>query len=262
MTLADALINSAIEQPEAEILLAAAVKQSRTWVLAHNNDQLSPAALEDFEAMVQRRREGEPVAYILGYKEFYGRRFDVSGATLIPRPATELLTEEALKLLKGESIEAVTTIDTEIVAWAELKEDLRDIKLVIDIGTGSGCIGITIACERPDVHVIATDISADALKTAQTNASLLGVTDRITFREGSGLECVSDINEPFLLISNPPYIPLHYGLPIDVGAYEPLTALYAGEEGVDVLSPLIDAARKNEYCRGFIVECREEQIFS
>lgn len=260
MTIADALINSAIEQPEAEILLAAAVKQNRTWVLAHSKDELSPAALTDFEAMARRRREGEPVAYILGVKEFYARRFEVNSSTLIPRPATELLTEQALTLLKGQKIGKITSIDTEIVAWAETKEDLRDIRLVVDVGTGSGCIGITLACERPDIRVIATDISAEALETAAKNAAQLGVSDRVTFRKGEGLACVSDVQEPFLLISNPPYIPLSYGLPIDVGAYEPLNALYAGEEGTNVLRPMIEAARNNEFCRGFIVECREEQV--
>lgn len=259
MTIADALRSSGIPAAESEILLSAILNCDRTWVFAHGTEEISPTTLDAFEKVIKRRKNGEPVAYITGKKEFYGRNFTVNRSTLIPRPATELLTEQALKILKGDMIEPIREIDTQIIAWAELKEGAADVKLVVDVGTGSGCIAITIACERPDLRVIATDSSREALNTARENAVLHTVADRIEYREGSGFDCLHTISEPFLLISNPPYIPAAYELEKDVSDFEPHTALFAGEKGTDVLSPLIHAARNNNHCRGFIVECREEQ---
>lgn len=259
MTVDDALSDSAIDSTDAEILLAAALKRDRSWLYAHGQDELDDQTMVAFAAMTERRRGGEPVAYILGQKEFYGRDFRVNQSTLVPRPATELLVEQVLNALKGEPVEPVREIDTDIVAWSELRPDASIVKTIVDIGTGSGCIAVTLACERSDLHVIATDIASEALAIAHDNAQRHNVADRIEFRSGKDLEPVADLNEPFLLVSNPPYIPEGVTLDRDVADFEPATALFAGPDGKDVLTPLIAAARNHPFCRGFFVECRKEQ---
>lgn len=260
MTIAELLQHSGLPSIDAELLIACALQKSRTWIAAHSNEELSDQMQSQCESMMRRRREGEPVAYITGEKEFYGRIFHVTPDTLIPRPATELLVENALKLLDGEVVDPVISIDTEIVAWSSIKKDCADVKLVIDVGTGSGCIAITLACERPDLHIVATDISHEALNIAQQNAERHGVDDRISFKQGDGFAATGVIAEPFFLISNPPYIPKNILLERDVQDFEPASALFAGEKGTDVLHPLIQEANVHPLCRGWMVECREEQI--
>ncbi len=207
-----------------------------------------------------RRKRGEPVAYILGEKEFYGRPFHVDPSVIIPRPATEGLVELALKALAGESVPDSTVIDTGIVAWHRQKESWKDLTLVADIGTGSGCIAVTLACERPDLRIIATDISDEALKIAKDNANTHGVADRIDFRPGSCLAPLQDIDEPYVIISNPPYIPDGTTLEKNVAAFEPHNALFGGTKGTDVLAKIIASATADPYCKGWMMECREEQI--
>lgn len=260
MTVSDALSLFGLAPVDAEVLLASALERDRSWLLAHEHDALSDTAAERFAAFARRRAEGEPVAYILGEKEFFGRPFRVTTATLIPRPATELLVEQALQVLDGEGIEGVREIDTGIVAWSGLQDDASRVRTVVDVGTGSGCIAVTLACECPDIRVIATDIDADALAVAAENARRHRVDSRIEWRTGDGLSPVANLKEPFLLVSNPPYIPADIVLQHDVAAFEPHNALFAGKKGTDVLRPLIQAARSHPFCHGFIVECRSEQV--
>ena len=115
-----------------------------------------------------------------------------------------------------------------------------------------------LALELPNHKFIATDISSEALEIAKANAKKHAVHDRIDFRIGDGLEPVKDIKEPFLLVSNPPYIPEGEFVSSDVH-FEPETALFAGTDGMDVLMPIFSAAKKHEYCRGIVLECRKEQ---
>lgn len=259
MTVAEALRESGLEPIDAELLAAYASQKSRTWIAAHSNDPFDSNALKLFEDYAERRKRGEPVAYILGTKEFFGRPFHVTPATLIPRPSTELLVQVAFDVLNGKPADRLRTIDNQIVAWTELQEDLSDVTTIVDVGTGSGCIAITIACERPDLAVIATDISADALMIAAENVVTHRVSDRITFKHGDALAAAEPLTEPFLIISNPPYIPDDIQLEKDVADFEPSSALFAGKEGTDVLHSLVQAARNHPFCRGFIIECREEQ---
>jgi release factor glutamine methyltransferase len=259
MRIADALAESALEPIDAELLAGHACGKDRTWIVAHSLDAIESDQLSAFHSLVKRRKRGEPVAYIIGTKEFFGRTFYVSPATLIPRPSTELLVQTALDVMDGKPVDRLRTIDEQIVAWTEVR-DPADIQLVIDIGTGSGCIAITIALERPDICLIATDISVDALDTARKNADALHVSDRIIFRQGNGLAAAEPIDEPFLVVSNPPYIPDQIVLERDVADFEPSSALFAGKEGTDVLHPLIADARSHPLYRGFVIECREEQV--
>ncbi len=260
MTIGETLAKTGINRTDAEILLAKVLEKDRTWLLAHEDAALKPNQKSAFQTMIERRRTGEPIAYIVGQKDFFGRAFAVNSSTLIPRPATELLVEQALRVLHGEQVERVREIDTQIVAWKELWGAIDDVRLVVDIGTGSGCIAVTLACELQNIRVIATDISDDALKVAQTNAKNHGAKDRIKFMRGDSLEPLAEIHEPFFMVSNPPYIPVGLKLDHEVSAFEPSSALFAGKDGADVIRSITEQCKKHPSCRGFVIECREEQV--
>lgn len=259
MTVAEALRESGLKSIDAELLAALACNRDRTWIVAHSDDAFDPECYALFQQLCLQRKRGEPIAYMIGQKEFFGRMFCVTPATLIPRPATESLVHITLDALDGKKINEVQYIDTEIVAWSHITSNMSDVQLIVDIGTGSGCIGVTLACERPDLHIIATDISELALDVARENATKHGVGDRITFKKGDGLSAALPINESFIIVSNPPYIPLSTKLDGDVIDFEPALALFAGEKGTDILDPLIAQAMQHPFCKGFIIECREEQ---
>ena len=176
--------------------------------------------------MVQRRLHGEPVAYITGAKEFYGRRFAVGPGCLVPRPETELLVDRARELARG-------------CDGAALR--------VLDIGTGSGCIAVTLALELPGAAVTAVDVAEDALAWARRNAEALGAP--VTFVHGDGVALLDDdawlsAAGPFdLVVSNPPYIVA--GDPhLDVGdlRFEPACALSPGGDGLDALRAIVAGA--------------------
>ena len=259
MRVSDARETIGFPRGDCELLLAKAMGKDRLWVLAHPEEELTSREEKDFLAMARRRRQGEPFAYIIGQKEFYGRTFQVDRSVLVPRPATERLVELALHMLSGKEVPAITDIDNEIVAWAYKKTDLTRVREIVDVGTGSGCIAVTIACERPDLHVVATDIDPNALLVAAKNATFHGVKDSVECVAGTLLQPLTERREPFFLISNPPYIVEGTQLSKDVASYESHTALFAGQEGMDVLRPLVEAAQQSPLCAGWIVECRQEQ---
>jgi release factor glutamine methyltransferase len=205
---------------EARVLAAHAWQVDRAWLIAHDTDPLTEGQTADFEALLTRRLAGEPAAYLVGTREFYGRPFQVSPDVLIPRPDTELLVELALaRMPPGQAVE------------------------VLDLGTGSGCIAITLALERPLARVTAVDRSAAALAIAQRNAALLNA--RPEFLSSDWFDALAGRRFD-LIVSNPPYIAaadphLARG---DV-RFEPLTALAAGADGLDDLRHLIAAACKH-----------------
>lgn len=183
-----------------------------TWLLRQRES--APAAFsEPFNTSIVRRLRHEPVAYITGSREFYGRPFAVSSGVLIPRPETELVVERALSALR------------------QFNARTGRAPQVVDVGTGSGCIAITIALEAPDADVMATDISADALSIAKANAEHLGAARRVQFIETSVLAGVSAAD---IVVSNPPYIADRErpGLQADVVDYEPSIALFGGQQGI------------------------------
>ena len=193
-----------------------------TW-LAHQRDELPPDVARELAPLIERRRRGEPVAYLTGEREFYGRAFRVTHDVLIPRPETELIVDEAIATLR------------------HLEPSSRR-PVVIDVGTGSGVLAITIALEQPAARVVATDISAGALDVAHDNARRLGAEDGVEFRLGSllaGSPAPVDV-----IVSNPPYIAEtdRASLPVDVVQYEPASALFAGVDGLDVIRALVAAA--------------------
>jgi release factor glutamine methyltransferase len=192
---------------EAQVLAGHVMLVDRTWVLTHPEHQVNELALE---GLLQRRESGEPLAYILGYREFFSRRFRVDSNVLIPRQETECLVEAALAL-PGDNMR------------------------VLDIGTGSGCIAITLKLERPTWEVWATDISSSALQVARENAETLGAD--ITFRHSDLLAQLE--GEKFdLIVSNPPYIGRDEVIPNEVRDYEPDSALFADSHGLALYQKL------------------------
>ena len=246
-----------ISKLDAKVLLAALIQKDQAWMLAHPESELTLGDLSRWGEWLERREAGEPVAYITGAKEFYGRSFIVDPAVLIPRPSTETLIDLTLNLLKtGEDM--VKEADTQIVIAAKAFEDLKDVKHIVDVGTGSGCIAITLALEEPSLSVTATDISEGALIVAESNASMHDVS--IDFRHGNLLEPMADFSSPFILVSNPPYIPEDEELMDDVIKFEPHSALFSGKDGADAIRKLVAQAKAHPLCLGIVLECREEQI--
>lgn len=261
MRVSDVLGSGELPNSESEILLSALLGKDRTWILAHGDHDLAPHEAERLALWIRRRRGGEPVAYITETKEFYGRPFIINKHTLIPRPATERLVEIALRLLAEQSAPAAyaTDIDTDIIAAVNIWNSLDGVTCVADIGTGSGCIGVTVACERPDLRIIATDINDQTIVTAKKNATMLGAGTNMEFRKGYDLDPLADVSEPFLIVSNPPYIPDTFEIEKDVKDFEPRTALFGGEEGADILKKIVSQAKAHPYCCGYVIECRKDQ---
>ena len=217
MTAGQALAAAAIEPREARILLAAASGFSQASVIAHPERELPGEVARSFEAMAARRRAGEPLAYILGRREFYGLDLAVGPAVLIPRPETELLVELALERLPAGSDAAV-----------------------LELGTGSGAIALALKRLRPRARLVAVEASAGALEFARRNAARLGL--EIEFRHGRWFEPVT--GERFgMIVCNPPYVAA--GDPhLAQGdlRFEPRSALVAGADGLDAIREIARGA--------------------
>ncbi|MNK91375.1 Release factor glutamine methyltransferase [compost metagenome] len=208
---------------DAELLLSHGLKMDRIQLYMKFDQPLSDEELATCRELVRRRSQGEPVAYILGYKEFYSLRFEVNSHTLIPRPETEHIIEEALK-------------------WASNKD--REFK-ILDLGTGTGCVGLTLLKQFPNAKLVSVDISDEALKVAQRNAESLGVQDRVLFVhvDAGNTDVVLQNYQDFMgqsnidiLVSNPPYIANEDPLvEKDVRKFEPHTALFAEDDGLALL---------------------------
>lgn len=261
MRIADAWTIEDVEQSEIEILLSALLGKDRSWIFAHPEHVMEHALEQRFHEWSNRRRQGEPLSYITGARPFYGRDFLVDARTFIPESSTEGLVDVALEILRGTRSEHILRpVDEGIVAYAQVWCAVSNTTSVADVCTGSGCIGITLACEQPRLYVSAIDVSAHALAVARENAQRHGVAERIHFHEGSLLQPLeSREQEPFLLVANPPYVPKEYPLPRELH-YEPREAIVAGLDGLDILLPLLRQARQHPACVGFAVECRKDQV--
>lgn len=256
-TLDDLIQHSQLPRAEARRLLASLTGQPLTWFMAHGDDPADPNTATRFQALAERRRAGEPLAYLLGQQEFYGRPFAVSPAVLIPRADTETLVETALEQL------------------TLLRQQRRAIPLsLLELGTGSGIIAITLALEAPDTEVHAVERSPEALAMAQQNAKALGA-DRIHWHAGSWWQALANATDSHeatenaataaqttspitarqgrptepparrfdLIVSNPPYIAAndHHLQQGDL-RFEPPQALAAGPDGLDDLRIIIGGA--------------------
>lgn len=246
------LQSAPIDTLDAEILLASILQKHRSWVIAHPEHILEQMELDILHTWIHRRKGGEPLAYITGIKEFYGRDFFVDHRVLVPRPSTEGLIDLILDFLKSGR-EETRAIDTGIVAQSFVYGEISSARTIVDIGTGSGCIAITLALERPDLRIIALDISKDALSVARKNKEKHGVSSSIELREGDLLSPIHDLNDPFIIVSNPPYV--KKGSPLDREVLcEPSLALFAGPTGQEIVRSLIQQAQGSHGCRGLVIE--------
>lgn len=212
---------------DAELLMAHALECDRLKVYLQWDMALTPEETERMRAMLRRRgTDREPIARILGQREFFGRPFRVARGAFVPRPETEWLIERALERFGGGS------------GAGNVSASPRHFQ-AIDIGTGSGCLAITLALECPGAGVHATDISDDALRIARENASALGAGGRVRFHRG---DLFAGLDGPFdLVLSNPPYVATEAiaGLMPEVQRHDPHTALDGGEGGLQIVDRII-----------------------
>ncbi len=215
-------LNDVVERPrlEAEILLAHHLGCERSRLLLRDRESLEKP--EAFFALVERRCAYEPMEYITREVSFYAEEFFIAPGALIPRPETELLVDEAVKLI-GQ----------------------RRYRRVAEIGVGSGAISVTLARLLPDLRIVATDISREALAVARKNLRRFGVEDRITLKETSLLEGV-DPSRVEMIVSNPPYVAEGCDLEPNVSDYEPHTALFAPGDGTELLRRIVDLSAELE----------------
>ncbi len=199
---------------DAQVLLEHVVRKPRAWLLAHDDVTLTTSQSRKLEILTRQLEQGEPLPYVLGSWEFFGLKFEVNCSVLIPRPETEFLVEKAL-------------------AWLGHHPELRQ---AADIGTGCGCIAITLAANIPDLHVSATDISGDAIAIASRNASKNQVENRVDF-----IKC--DLLPPQgrygLIAANLPYIPTEILHQLPIYGKEPTLALDGGEDGLKIIRELL-----------------------
>lgn len=210
----------------AEVLARHVLKRERAWLYGHGDEPMGAGAEAQLAAWAMRRAAGEPLQYITGEQEFMGRAFQVSPAVLIPRPETELVVEAALEVAAPDA-------------------------RIADIGTGSGCIAVTLALERPHAQVVATDLSAAALAVARANARSLGA--ELAFAQCDLLTGVG--GEFDLIVSNPPYVAQAElaGLQREVRDHEPQLALVAGPRGDEVYARIAPQAAARLRSGGWLV---------
>lgn len=215
---------------DADVLARHVLGWDLARLLAHNREPASADFIARFDEAISRRARREPVALITGHREFWGLDFIVTPDTLVPRPETEFIVEEALRQIPGDARSTV-----------------------LDIGTGTGCLAVAIATERANCRIVATDMSHGALTVARQNARAHGVGDRIHFVRtdlSEGVRVRADV-----IVSNPPYVPHHLAstLPSDVVRYEPDIALFGGDDGLAVIRRLVAVADRNLAPGGCVV---------
>lgn len=232
----DLLSEAGIPSPrlDAELLLAHVVGLERWRLVLERDRKLTPSELQAFKALIEQRLRRQPVAYILGRKEFWSLPLKVTPAVMIPRPETEVLVEAALRQLRGVRGQGSGVRKGSTTGPCTLHPG----PIIVELGTGSGAIALALAKELPQAEIYATDRSPEALAIARGNACSLGLAQRIVFLQG-------DLYEPLpealagkidLLISNPPYIPSEEleRLEPEVRLYEPRMALDGGPDGLEI----------------------------
>jgi len=231
-----ALDRPGIDTPrlDAEVLLMHVLGWTRAQLYTHPEHTLDAPTLATLESLIARRVQGAPVAYLTGWKEFFGLRFKVDRRVLIPRPETELLVERAL-------------------AWSATLETQNSKLTIADIGTGSGAIAIALATHLPHATVFAIDTSASALQVAAENVRSHALADRVRLLQGDLLAPLPARVD--LIVANLPYIPTAEipGLPDHIRDYEPVSALDGGEDGLDVIRRLIQQSPEKLLTHGALM---------
>ena len=216
---------------EAELLLRKLLGYDRTAFYLHLQDRFPAHKWSEWKAWLKKRKAHQPIQYIVREQEFYGRLFEVDPSVLIPRPETEILVENVLAYLDDH--------------WCDQSP------LVVDIGTGSGAIAVSLVAEKPNIEMIAIDCSTDAIRIATQNAKRHGVSDRIMFRCGDFLTPLQNYHQTIdVIVSNPPYIPtdqIPY-LEKQVRDYEPHLALDGGFDGLVAYRTILSQLRTWELC--------------
>jgi release factor glutamine methyltransferase len=215
---------------DAELLMAHVLGVDRAWVLAHPEAPVSDAQRELFGGLARRRAVGEPIAYLLGRKLWHGLDLEVGPGVLVPRPETEILLDGAVAVARemGASV-------------------------ICDVGTGSGALAVGLAVQLPRVHVIATDVSAEALEVARRNVEQRGLRNRVTLLRGDLLDPVNSL--PDLVVANLPYLSedLMAALPVDV-TWEPAVALRGGRDGFDAYRRLSEDLTRRGWNPPLLIE--------
>ncbi|MGI9518539.1 MAG: peptide chain release factor N(5)-glutamine methyltransferase [Pirellulaceae bacterium] len=219
---------------DAEILLAEALQCARIDLYTRFDEEPDAPARDKFRDWVARHAEGEPVAYLVGHREFFSLKFEVNSSVLIPRPETEHLVSEALDAIPGFS---------------------HQPPRVVDVGTGSGNVAISIAKHAQEAQVVAADICDEALAVARRNAETHDLSGRISFVKSDLLDDVKQFDEVDLIVSNPPYVGQNETDQLDksVLEFEPHQALFAGPQGTDIISRLIRQAAERLTSDGLLM---------
>jgi release factor glutamine methyltransferase len=237
------LLSAISETPalDAQVLVAFLFNQPRSWLNAHGEEPLDLEISERLEGLIPRLFAEEPLPYILGKQEFFGREFMVNQDVMIPRPETELLVEYAIAYIQ-DNIQYIQP-------WK-----------IIDIGTGSGNIAISLAASIPGLKVIATDFSLNALRVAKINAKKAGVEESIHFIQADLLEHPELTGDFQIVLSNPPYIPTEVCSELSVSNYEPNIALDGGEDGLEIILQIIASTKSRLATKGlFLMEMESSQ---
>lgn len=219
---------------DAQTLLAEALGVDRTYLIVNFSRRLNDDELSRYQTLIERRATGEPLQYIVGHQEFFGLEFEVNSAVLIPRPETEIIIEETIRLVGENGIER---------------------PLLVDVGTGSGCIAITLARELEGARVIAVDLSSSALRLAKRNAERYGLLPGIDFLESDLLDAVSESIRADFIISNPPYVSeIEWpNLQREVRDWEPRTALTDFGDGLSFFRRLLSDSPARLRLGGYLI---------
>ncbi|OGW01757.1 MAG: protein-(glutamine-N5) methyltransferase, release factor-specific [Nitrospinae bacterium RIFCSPLOWO2_01_FULL_39_10] len=239
---------------DSEVLLSFILNKDRTYLYTNSEKPILPEEHKKFKELIERRGRREPLSYITGEKEFWSLKFKVSRDTLIPRPETEILVQAVLDIIKYPS-------PPPLPIGERIK--VRGIK-ILDIGTGSGNVAVSIAKESPESHVFTVDKSNSALSVAKENAIIHNVAGRITFLKGDLCIPFNPPSPPFvkggkeglfdIIVSNPPYIPTGdiEGLMPEVRDWEPRWALDGGKDGLEIVRKIIKDAPLFLKSKGFL----------
>lgn len=219
---------------DAQTLLAEALGKDRTYLIVNFNERLDEELLAGYQRLIARRAAGEPLQYITGHQQFFGLEFEVTPAVLIPRPETELIVEEVIRLVESHNVAK---------------------PVIVDVGTGSGCIAVTLARELEDAEVTACDISEAALEVARRNAAKHELADRVEFVNSDLLAAFPETQFADFILSNPPYVAAHElpTLQREVRDWEPHTALTDNNDGLSFYRRLLNEAPAKLKPGGYLI---------